>query len=193
MIKEIELYFTPLNLTEMKNGFGIGGYDNKIRIYGNVEKNFELKECIITKFYGNKILFADDNNIFSLDANGNINLIDIVGKKMLIKFESNNSDFVQYIKSYDWNPDKDEYENSGHKRLAEDRTIIAINKDGYVYTYKNELFKKLKIYPKEIFRKKEDVGRKISKTKTLMKKKRESITKAKNKRSSFSYSKLMNQ
>ena len=190
MIKEIELYFTPLNLTEMKNGFGIGGYDNKIRIYGNVEKNFELKECIITKFYGNKILFADDNNIFSLDANGNINLIDIVGKKMVIKFESNNSNFVQYIKSYDWNPDKDEYENSDHKRFGEDRTIIAINKDGYVYTYKSELFKKLKIYPKQIFRKKENMGRKDNRGKTLMKKKRISVTKPKDKRISFSYSKM---
>ena len=193
MIKEIELYFTPLNLTEMKNGFGIGGYDNKIRIYNNAEKNFELKECIITKFYGNKILFADDNNIFSLDANGNINLIDFLGKKMIIKFESNNSDFVQYIKSYDWNPDKDEYENSDHKRFGEDRTIIAINKDGYVYTYKSELFKKLKIYPKDIFRKKENLGRKDTKGKTLMKKKRFSVTKPKNKRISFSYSNMTGQ
>lgn len=190
MIKEIELYFTPLNLTEMKNGFGIGGYDNKIRIYDNTEKNYELKECIITKFYGNKIMFADDNNIFSLDATGGINLIDFVGKKMIIKFESNNSDFVQYIKSYDWNPDKDEYENSEHKRLAEDRTIIAINKDGYVYTYKSELFKKLKIYPKEIFRKKESLGRKDTRGKTLMKKKRISTTKPLDKRISFSYSKM---
>ena len=190
MIKEIELYFTPLNLTEMKNGFGIGGYDNKIRIYDNTEKNYELKECIITKFYGNKIMFADDNNIFSLDATGGINLIDFVGKKMIIKFESNNSDFVQYIKSYDWNPDKDEYENSDHKRLAEDRTIIAINKDGYVYTYKSELFKKLKIYPKEIFRKKESLGRKDTRGKTLMKKKRISATKPLDKRISFSYSKM---
>ena len=193
MIKEIDLYFTPLNIGEMKKGFGIGGYDNKIRLYNNTEKNYDLKECIITKFYGNRILSADENNIFSLDATGNIRLIDIIGKKMVITFESNSSDFVTLIKSYDWDPNKDDYESSDNKRLVEDRTIIAINKDGYVYTYKNELFKKLKIYPKEIFRKKEDVGRKISKTKTHMKKKRESITKAKNKRSSFSYSKLMNQ
>ena len=35
----------------------------------------------------------------------------------------------------------------------EDRTIITVNKDGYVYTYKNEIFKKLKIMPKEKFKK----------------------------------------
>ena len=36
---------------------------------------------------------------------------------MVINFESNNSDFVQMIKSYDWDPDKDEYENSENKRF----------------------------------------------------------------------------
>ena len=193
MIKEIDLYFTPLNLTEMKKGFGIGGYDNKIRLYNNTEKNYELKECIITRFYGNRILSADENNIFSLDATGNISLINIVEKKVVIIFESKNSDFVGFIKSYNWDPNKDEYENSDNKRFGEDRTIIAINKDGYAYTYKSELFKKLKIYPKEIYRPKDSLGRKASKTKTLMKRKRVSKTKPIDKRVSFSYSKLMNQ
>ena len=193
MIKEIELYFTPLNLTEMKKGFGIGGYDNKIRLYNNTEKNYELKECIITRFYGNRILSADENNIFSLDATGNISLINNVEKKVVIIFESKNSDFVGFIKSYNWEPNKDEYENSDNKRFGEDRTIIAINKDGYAYTYKSELFKKLKIYPKEIYRPKDSLGRKASKTKTLMKRKRVSKTKPIDKRVSFSYSKLMNQ
>ena len=193
MIKEIDLYFTPLNLTEMKKGFGIGGYDNKIRLYNNTEKNYELKECIITRFYGNRILSADENNIFSLDATGNISLINIVEKKVVIIFESKNSDFVGFIKSYNWDPNKDEYENSDNKRFGEDRTIIAINKDGYAYTYKSELFKKLKIYPKEIYRPKDSLGRKDSKTKTLMKRKRVSKTKPIDKRVSFSYSKLMNQ
>jgi len=193
MIKEIDLYFTPLNLAEMKKGFGIGGYDNKIRLYNNTEKNYELKECIITRFYGNRILSADENNIFSLDATGNISLINIVEKKVVIIFESKNSDFVGFIKSYNWDPNKDEYENSDNKRFGEDRTIIAINKDGYAYTYKSELFKKLKIYPKEIYRPKDSLGRKDSKTKTLMKRKRVSKTKPIDKRVSFSYSKLMNQ
>ena len=199
MIKEIELYFTPINLIEMKNGFGIGGYDNKIRLYNNTEKNYELKECIITKFYGNRILFGDDKNIFSLDATGNINLIDIERKKIVIIFESNNSDFIEIIKSYNWNPNKDEYENSKNKRFGEDRTIIGINKDGYAYTYKSELFKNLKIYPKEIFRKKENIGRKNDRGKTFMKakKKRQSMARASmaqpfNKRISFSYSKIVN-
>ena len=192
MIKEIDLYFTPINLIETKSGFGIGGYDNKIRLYYSTEKNCELKECIITKFYGNKILFADDNNIFSLDANGNINLIDIVEKKMVIIFESNNSDFVQMIKSYNWNPDKDEFDNSTSKRFGEDRTIIGINKDGYAYTYKSELFKNLKIYPKEFFRKKEGLNKKYDRRKTFAKasKKRASAIPTKDKRVSFSYSKI---
>ena len=193
MIKEIDLYFTPINLMETKSGFGIGGYDNKIRLYYSTEKECELKECVITKFYGNKILFADDNNIFSLDANGNVNLIDIVEKKMVIIFESNNSDFVQIIKSYNWNPDKDEFNDSTNKRFGEDRTIIGINKDGYAYTYKSELFKNLKIYPKEIFRKKEGFARKNDKGKTFMKlkKKRASVAQPVDKRVSFSYSKII--
>ncbi len=198
MIKEIELYFTPINIIETKEGFGVGGYDNKIRFFFSVEKNCEMKECIITKFFGNKILFADDDNVFSLDANGNINLINIKEKKVVIIFESNNSDFVQIIKSYNWNPDKDEYDNSNNnKRFGEDRTIIGINKDGYGYTYKSELFKNLKIYPLEIFRKKEPLGgRKNDRGKTFMKakKKRASVVAAaqsKNQRVSFSYSKVV--
>ena len=198
MIKEIELYFTPINLIETKEGFGVGGYDNKIRFFYGVEKNCELKECIITKFFGNKILFADDDNVFSLDANGNINLININEKKVVIIFESNNSDFVAIIKSYNWNPDKDEYENVKSKRFGEDRTIIGINKDGYGYTYKSELFKNLKIYPKEIFRKKEeDTNKKLNRRKTYANanilKQRHSIAKPKkNQRVSFSYSKITN-
>ena len=194
MIKEIELYFTPLNLIETKEGFGVGGYDNKIRFFYSVEKNCELKECIITKFFGNKILFADDNNIFSLDANGNINLIDINEKKVVIIFEGNNSDFVQIIKSYNWNPDKEEYDNLDSKKFAEDRTIVGINKDGYGYTYKSELFTNLKIYPKEIYRqKKEESSRKNDRRKTFMKaaKKRASVVQPKNKRVSFNYNKLV--
>ena len=193
MIKEIDLYFTPINLIETKTGFGIGGYDNKIRLYYSTEKDCELKECIITKFYGNKILIADDNHIFSLDANGNVNLIDIVEKKIVIIFESNNSSFVQIIKSYNWDPDKDEFNNSTNKRFGEDRTIIAINKDGYAYTYKSELFKNLKIYPKEIFRKKEGLARKNDRGKTFMKlkKKKASVVQPVDKRVSFSYSKII--
>ena len=193
MIKEIDLYFTPINLIETKTGFGIGGYDNKIRLYYSTEKDCELKECIITKFYGNKILFADDNNIFSLDANGNVNLIDIVEKKIVIIFESNNSSFVQIIKSYNWDPDKDEFNNSTNKRFGEDRTIVGINKDGYAYTYKSELFKNLKIYPKEIFRKKEGLARKNDRGKTFMKlkKKKASVVQPVDKRVSFSYSKII--
>ena len=172
----------------------MGGYDNKIRFFYSVEKNCELKECIITKFFGNKILFADDNNIFSLDANGNINLIDINEKKVIIIFESNNSDFVQIIKSYNWNPDKEEYDNSNNKRFAEDRTIVGINKDGDGYTYKSELFTNLKIYPKEIYRqKKEENSKKYDRRKTFMiaAKKRASVVQPKNKRVSFSYNKLV--
>ena len=190
MIKEIDLYFTPINLIETENGFGIGGFDNKIRLYYDTEKECELKECVITKFYGNQILFGDSKNIFSLDATGNVNLMDIVDKKMVIIFESNNADFIKIIKSYDWNPNKDEFDNSQNKRFGEDRTIIGINKDGYAYTYKSELFKNLKIYPREIFRKKEDLTRKKDKGKTFMKpiaKRGSGVPKIKSKRVSFNY------
>ena len=197
MIHEFDLYFTPFNLIETKDGFGIGGYDNKIRLYYNNIKNYELKKCIITKFYGNKILFGDDDNIFSLDATGNINLIDIIKKEILISFESNNSDFVKIIKSYDWNPNKDEYDSAENKnRFGEDRIIIGINKDGNGYTFKSELFKKLKIYPNENYRKKEEnEDRKNDKGKTFIKKKikrKQSIVKPKDKRASVGYNQMIN-
>ena len=72
------------------------------------------------------------------------------------------------IKSYNWDPEpaqKDEKSKSKFfQSKVEDRTIITVNKDGYVYTYKNELFKKMKINPKEIFIKEEKTSTEITKT-----------------------------
>ena len=156
MLYEFDNYYTPISLIETKNGFCIGAYDNKIRFYN---EDYSLKKCLKTKFYGNILLLGDDSNLFCADANGNINLIDLDNNEMIIVFEGNKSDIVQMIKSYNWDPEpiqKDDKKKSKfYPNKAEDRTIITVNKDGYVYTYKNELFTKMKIIPKEIFIKEE--------------------------------------
>jgi hypothetical protein len=156
MIYEFDNYFTPYSLIETKDGFCIGAYDNKIRFYN---EEYSLKKCLTTKFYGNNILLADESNIFCADATGKINLVNLDKNELIIVFEGSNSDINQIIKSYNWDPEpsgKDEKEKSkfyeGESKI-EDRTIITVNKDGYVYTYKNEIFKKLKIMPKEKFKK----------------------------------------
>ena len=156
MIYEFDNYFSPLSLIETKSGFCIGAYDNKIRFYND---EYSLKKCLKTKFYGNNLLLGDESNLFSADANGNINLIDLDKNELVIIFEGNNTEIVQMIKSYNWDPDpldKNEKEKSKfYENKAENRTIITVNKDGYVYTYKNEIFKKMKIMPKEIYKKEE--------------------------------------
>ena len=156
MIYEFDNYFSPLSLIETKSGFCIGAYDNKIRFYND---EYSLKKCLKTKFYGNNLLLGDESNLFSADANGNINLIDLDKNELVIIFEGNNTEIVQMIKSYNWDPDpldKNEKEKSKfYENKAENRTIITVNKDGYVYTYKNEIFKKMKIIPKEIYKKEE--------------------------------------
>ena len=154
MIYEFDNYFTPYSLIETKDGFCIGAYDNKIRFYN---EEYSLKKCLTTKFYGNNILSGDESNIFCADATGKINLVNLDKNELVIVFEGSNSDINQIIKSYHWDPEppgKDEKEKSKfYSGNIEDRTIITVNKDGYVYTYKNEIFKKLKIMPKEIFKK----------------------------------------
>ena len=156
MIYEFDNYFSPLSLIETKSGFCIGAYDNKIRFYND---EYSLKKCLKTKFYGNNLLLGDESNLFSADANGNINLIDLDKNELVIIFEGNNTEIVQMIKSYNWDPDpldKNEKEKSKfYENKTENRTIITVNKDGYVYTYKNEIFKKMKIMPKEIYKKEE--------------------------------------
>ena len=156
MIYEFDNYFSPLSLIETKSGFCIGAYDNKIRFYND---EYTLKKCLKTKFYGNNLLLGDDSNLFSADANGNINLINLDKNELVIIFEGNNTEIVQMIKSYNWDPDpldKNEKEKSKfYENKTENRTIITVNKDGYVYTYKNEIFKKMKIMPKEIYKKEE--------------------------------------
>ena len=156
MLYEFDNYFTPLSLIETKDGFCIGAYDNKIRFYNN---EYSLKKCLITKFYGNNLLLGDDSNIFCADANGNINLVNLEKNEVLIVFEGNNSDINQIIKSYNWDPEQigneGKEKSKFHENKVEDRSIITVNKDGYVYTYKNEIFKKMKIMPKEIIKKKE--------------------------------------
>ena len=154
MIYEFDNYFTPNSLIETKKGFCIGAYDNKIRFYN---EEYSLKKCLTTKFYGNNLLLGDDNNIFCADATGKINLVNLEKNELVIVFEGSNSDINQIIKSYNWDPEpsgKEEKEKSKfYESKMEDRTIITVNKDGYVYTYKNEIFKKLKVMPKEIFKK----------------------------------------
>ena len=154
MIYEFDNYFTPYSLIETKDGFCIGAYDNKIRFYN---EEYSLKKCLTTKFYGNNILLGDESNIFCADATSKINLVNLEKNELVIVFEGSNSDINQIIKSYNWDPEpsgKEEKEKSKfYESKIEDRTIITVNKDGYVYTYKNEIFKKLKIMQKEIFKK----------------------------------------
>ena len=152
MIYEFDNYFSPLSLAETKNGFCIGAYDNKIRFYNN---EYLLEKCIKFKYYGLNLLLGDDTYLFCSDADGNVHLINLEKKEVVITFEGNNSDIVQMIKSYNWDPQqtdiKETEKSKSKERSVEDRTIITVNKDGYVYTYKNELFKKMEIMPKEIF------------------------------------------
>ena len=157
MIYEFENYFTPFSLDETKNGFCIGAYDNKIRFYN---EEYILEKCLKTKFYGNNILLGDDSNLFCADANGDIYLIDLDKNELIIVFEGNKTDIVQMIKSYNWDPEPPEKTEKNKSKFypinkVEDRAIITVNKDGYVYTYKNEIFKKMKIVPKEIFKREE--------------------------------------
>ena len=154
LLYEFENYFSPLSLEETKNGFCIGAFDNKIRFYN---EEYSLKKCLKTRFYGNNLLLGDDSNLFIADANNKINLVDLDKNELIIVFEGCKSDIVQIIKSYNWNPEPPGENEKDKKKYfqkkVEDRTIITVNKDGYVYTFKNEIFKKMKIVPKEIFKK----------------------------------------
>ena len=145
LIMEFQNYYTAMSLIETPKGFCIGSYDNKLRFFNT--DNYSLDKCYITKFYGNScLLLGDEKYYFTVDYKNNINLMNLDKKDLEVIFEGPKKDIVQIIKCFDWDPDNSEKSKSATNN--ENRKIIAVSKDGYVYSYNSDLFGKMKTMPK---------------------------------------------
>ena len=133
-------YFTSTCLIGTQFGFVCGAYDNKLRLYNN---QFKLFNVLYGNFYGTEnLLMLSGKDLLFVNEKNEICILDINKKSMKYVYQGAKGDIVQVVKGCDWDSLNEDVWNEENNEIGNDmngpnrdKVIVAVTEDGYVYEY----------------------------------------------------------